>query len=121
MPLPIDVHHIASQFNAGCLPTLLTHAAFQRMLTAGAEMNTIPAVFSTACPLERFLGTALLKRHLNKILRTDLQGKAMIITDGVEIGSINWTIESLRYKVTSSASSQMLEMSITPISGQRCA
>lgn len=99
------------------MPTLLTHTAFQRMMTLGAEATSLPAVYSTACPLERFLGTVLLKRHLNKILRSDMQGRATLITDGVEAGSINWSVNYLRFKVVSSAACNMLEMSITPLSG----
>ena len=59
------------------LPTTLTHSALAKIMT---PVNSTPeggdhTSAALCCPLERFLGSAQLKRHLFKILTSDIKDK----------------------------------------------
>ena len=62
------------------MPTTLTHTSLAKIMAAVSGVSETGEQISTAlcCPLERFLGSAQLKRHLFKILSSDVKDKVGI-------------------------------------------
>lgn len=99
------------------VPTFLSHSSLAKMLSSKpiSRADNAAEQFSPTrcCPLERFLGSAQLKRHLSKILGNDIKDKITLVTSGVETGTISWIAESLQYKVFMNNTSQGLQLSVT--------
>ncbi|XP_071483080.1 mediator of RNA polymerase II transcription subunit 14-like [Diadema antillarum] len=57
---------------ATCLPTILSHDALNRMFTPAAIPGTPTSVSTYLCaPIERFLGSTYLQRHLKRVLTSE--------------------------------------------------
>ncbi|XP_050393117.1 mediator of RNA polymerase II transcription subunit 14 [Patella vulgata] len=92
---------------AASIPTLLSHDAFDKMLTPGPLQA--PVMLS---PLERFLGCNILKRHFNKLIQMD---QALTFIPCAEPGVIMFKAETLQFMVKLNMSTlQTLHMKVTP-------
>ena len=76
-------------------PTPLSHDSLLKILTPGnssaAESGDDPNP-SIPCPLERFLGSVLLKRHLTKVLSSDVHTKVSEIL-------IMWFVKHMSFQI----------------------
>ncbi|XP_067950998.1 mediator of RNA polymerase II transcription subunit 14-like [Watersipora subatra] len=99
------------------LPTVLSHNSLTKIMTPTSippDGSDIPFK-AVCCPLERFLGAAHLKRHLLKVLTSDVKERVTMVQAGLEPGTVCWTSDSLQYKVSMDTSCQFLQLSVTPV------
>ncbi|ESO84116.1 hypothetical protein LOTGIDRAFT_211073 [Lottia gigantea] len=98
---------------AASIPTLLSHDAFDKLLTPVVIPGSSPVLLS---PLERFLGCNFLKRHLNRLIH---QEQALtVIPSPSEPGVLIFKAESLQYMVNiimNTSDLQTLNLKVSPV------
>jgi mediator of RNA polymerase II transcription subunit 14 len=99
-------------------PTVLSQDAFYRLLTSSAAVGVAAPEPAVGSPLERFLGSALLRRHLQRFFQSDESHHFKRFSQG-DLSSTNnaamkFGTESLQCEVALSLDHQSLHLSLQP-------
>ncbi|XP_031442730.1 mediator of RNA polymerase II transcription subunit 14 isoform X1 [Clupea harengus] len=100
---------------AASIPTILTHSALHMLLLPSQTPCQVPglAAGSYLCsPLERFLGSVIMRRHLQRIIQLE---PALNIVNSNEPGVIMFKTDVLKCRVALNPKSyQALQLKVTP-------
>ncbi|XP_070537690.1 mediator of RNA polymerase II transcription subunit 14-like isoform X2 [Ptychodera flava] len=98
---------------AASIPTLLSHEALHSLFTPSPPPGVIGGPSSyMCCPMERFLGSVFMKRHLHRVIQTD---DSLQSATSNEPGVIQFNVESLQCRVSLNPNTlQTLHLKLTP-------
>ncbi|XP_072542287.1 mediator of RNA polymerase II transcription subunit 14 isoform X2 [Salminus brasiliensis] len=99
---------------AASIPTILTHNALHVLLLPSPTMCLVPGLAGSylCSPLERFLGSVIMRRHLQRIIQLEAN---LTIVNSNEPGVIMFKTEVLKCRVALNPKSyQTLQLKVTP-------
>lgn len=99
---------------AASIPTILTHNALHVLLLPSPTMCMVPGLAGSylCSPLERFLGSVIMRRHLQRIIQLEPN---LSIVNSNEPGVIMFKTEVLKCRVALNPKSyQTLQLKVTP-------
>uniref|UniRef100_A0A8B9LG97 Mediator of RNA polymerase II transcription subunit 14 n=1 Tax=Astyanax mexicanus TaxID=7994 RepID=A0A8B9LG97_ASTMX len=99
---------------AASIPTILTHNALHVLLLPSPTMCVVPGLAGSylCSPLERFLGSVIMRRHLQRIIQLE---QNLTIVNSNEPGVIMFKTEVLKCRVALNPKSyQTLQLKVTP-------
>ncbi|KAL7881567.1 hypothetical protein AOLI_G00084150 [Acnodon oligacanthus] len=99
---------------AASIPTILTHNALHVLLLPSPTMCVVPGIAGSylCSPLERFLGSVIMRRHLQRIIQLEPN---LTIVNSSEPGVIMFKTEVLKCRVALNPKSyQTLQLKVTP-------
>ncbi|KAK3543868.1 hypothetical protein QTP70_030050 [Hemibagrus guttatus] len=99
---------------AASIPTILTHNALHVLLLPSPTMCLVPGLAGSylCSPLERFLGSVIMRRHLQRIIQLEPN---LTIVNSNEPGVIMFKTEVLKCRVALNPKSyQTLQLKVTP-------
>ncbi|KAK2850101.1 hypothetical protein Q7C36_008884 [Tachysurus vachellii] len=99
---------------AASIPTILTHNALHVLLLPSPTMCLVPGLAGSylCSPLERFLGSVIMRRHLQRIIQLESN---LTIVNSNEPGVIMFKTEVLKCRVALNPKSyQTLQLKVTP-------
>lgn len=96
---------------AAAVPTLLSHDGLTKLLTASTLAGT---QFLPASPLERFFACVNLRRHMVRVIQSEIS-LSPVIPGGSEPGVVSFKVESLTCKISFNPTTlQSLHLKVTP-------
>eukprot|EP00073_Rattus_norvegicus_P042075 XP_008771895.1 PREDICTED: mediator of RNA polymerase II transcription subunit 14 [Rattus norvegicus] len=98
---------------AASVPTILTHSALNILLLPSPMPGLVPGLAGSylCSPLERFLGSVIMRRHLQRII----QQETLQLISSNEPGVIMFKTDALKCRVTlSPQTNQTLQLKVTP-------
>lgn len=98
---------------AASIPTLLSHDAFDTLLTPNRPQG-LPYTVSLS-PLERFLGSVYLRRNLPRLI----QSESLTPLRSTDPNITSFKVETLQFHVTFSNNLQSLHMNVQPVPEHR--
>uniref|UniRef100_A0A8C4WQZ1 Mediator complex subunit 14 n=1 Tax=Eptatretus burgeri TaxID=7764 RepID=A0A8C4WQZ1_EPTBU len=99
---------------AGAIPSLLSHNALHQLLCPSPTPAVLPSLAGSylCSPLERFLGSVFMRRHLQRVIQ---QEEALHLLSSTEPGVITFKTEALKCRVALNAQTfQTLQLKATP-------
>ncbi|XP_036401903.1 mediator of RNA polymerase II transcription subunit 14-like [Megalops cyprinoides] len=99
---------------AASIPTVLTHSALHVLLLPSPTPSLVPGLAGSylCSPLERFLGSVIMRRHLQRIIQ---QEPSLTILTSNEPGVIMFKTEVLKCRVALNPKTyQTLQLKVTP-------
>ncbi|KAJ8282530.1 hypothetical protein COCON_G00050490 [Conger conger] len=99
---------------AASIPTVLTHSALHVLLLPSPTPCLVPGLAASylCSPLERFLGSVIMRRHLQRIIQ---QEPNLNILTSNEPGVINFKTDALKCRVALNPKTyQTLQLKVTP-------
>lgn len=99
---------------AASIPTILTHNALHVLLLPSPTPCLVPGLAGSylCSPLERFLGSVIMRRHLQRIIQTEAN---LTIVNSNEPGVIMFKTEVLKCRVALNPKNyQTLQLKVTP-------
>uniref|UniRef100_A0A4W4HCC3 Mediator of RNA polymerase II transcription subunit 14 n=1 Tax=Electrophorus electricus TaxID=8005 RepID=A0A4W4HCC3_ELEEL len=99
---------------AASIPTILTHNALHVLLLPSPTMCLVPGLAGSylCSPLERFLGSVIMRRHLQRIIQLESN---LTIVNSNEPGVIMFKTDVLKCRVALNPKSyQTLQLKVTP-------
>lgn len=94
---------------AASIPTILTHSALHVLLLPSPTPCLVPGLAGSylCSPLERFLGSVIMRRHLQRIIQQEANVSFTQNTQKVLVCycplTITWCLPNFHYSVTSAA------------------
>ncbi|XP_049637644.1 mediator of RNA polymerase II transcription subunit 14-like [Suncus etruscus] len=110
MPLPCK---LPQRSWAASMPTILTHSALDILLLPSPTPGLVPGLAGSylCSPLERFLGSIIMRRHLQRII----QQETLQLINSNEPGVIMFKTDALKCRVAlSPKTNQTLQLKVTP-------
>ncbi|XP_009577295.1 PREDICTED: mediator of RNA polymerase II transcription subunit 14-like, partial [Fulmarus glacialis] len=98
---------------AASIPTILTHSALNILLLPSPTPGLMPGLAGSylCSPLERFLGSVIMRRHLQRII----QQETLQLINSNEPGVIMFKTEALKCRVAlNPKTNQTLQLKVTP-------
>uniref|UniRef100_A0AC11BX96 Mediator complex subunit 14 n=1 Tax=Ovis aries TaxID=9940 RepID=A0AC11BX96_SHEEP len=98
---------------AASIPTILTHSALNILLLPSPTPGLVPGLAGSylCSPLERFLGSVIMRRHLQRII----QQETLQLINSNEPGVIMFKTDALKCRVAlSPKTNQTLQLKVTP-------
>uniref|UniRef100_A0A8C5NXY2 Mediator of RNA polymerase II transcription subunit 14 n=1 Tax=Jaculus jaculus TaxID=51337 RepID=A0A8C5NXY2_JACJA len=98
---------------AASIPTVLTHSALNVLLLPSPTPGLVPGLAGSylCSPLERFLGSVIMRRHLQRII----QQETLQLINSNEPGVIMFKTDALKCRVAlSPQTNQTLQLKVTP-------
>ncbi|POI35016.1 hypothetical protein CIB84_001232 [Bambusicola thoracicus] len=98
---------------AASIPTILTHSALNVLLLPSPTPGLVPGLAGSylCSPLERFLGSVIMRRHLQRII----QQETLQLINSNEPGVIMFKTEALKCRVAlNPKTNQTLQLKVTP-------
>ncbi|RMC06254.1 hypothetical protein DUI87_15685 [Hirundo rustica rustica] len=98
---------------AASIPTILTHSALNILLLPSPTPGLVPGLAGSylCSPLERFLGSVIMRRHLQRII----QQETLQLINSNEPGVIMFKTEALKCRVAlNPKTNQTLQLKVTP-------
>ncbi|XP_043927769.1 mediator of RNA polymerase II transcription subunit 14 [Protopterus annectens] len=98
---------------AASIPTVLTHSALHVLLLPSPTPGLVPGLAGSylCSPLERFLGSVIMRRHLQRIIQQEL----LQLINSSEPGVIMFKTDALKCRVALNPSTyQTLQLKVTP-------
>ncbi|KAM4559431.1 mediator of RNA polymerase II transcription subunit 14 isoform 2-T2 [Odontesthes bonariensis] len=99
---------------AASIPTILTHSALNRLLLPSPTPSLLPGLAGSylCSPLERFLGSVIMRRHLQRIIQQEAN---LSIMNSNEPGVIMFKTDVLKCRVALNPKNyQTLQLKVTP-------
>ncbi|XP_072252687.1 mediator of RNA polymerase II transcription subunit 14 isoform X2 [Leuresthes tenuis] len=99
---------------AASIPTILTHSALNRLLLPSPTPSLLPGLAGSylCSPLERFLGSVIMRRHLQRIIQQEAN---LSIVNSNEPGVIMFKTDVLKCRVALNPKNyQTLQLKVTP-------
>ncbi|KAM9709736.1 mediator of RNA polymerase II transcription subunit 14 isoform 1-T1 [Menidia menidia] len=99
---------------AASIPTILTHNALHRLLLPSPTPSLLPGLAGSylCSPLERFLGSVIMRRHLQRIIQQEAN---LSIVNSNEPGVIMFKTDVLKCRVALNPKNyQTLQLKVTP-------